>query len=371
MKIDASELGRAIALAASVAPTSPTMVILGCVRLAAAKGRLEALCTSLFVQVVAEAGCEGDLAPCVVSAHDLARLASVLPDQAVELELGEDVLRVQWPGGSQELPTAPVDDFPPRMEVGEGAVELMRMQAARLGGALDQVASSACADESRSHLYGVAFIRGKGASHAELVATDGHRLAVLRQDVQAGEPYRELLPTPALKAVRRALAASDDQAEAVVRAGGERVSVQTQVAEVCAVSQDGEAFPAHDRVMPKGEPDASYQVDRRALLRALSRVRLCASGKGPGVDIDAREDELVLHESDGSRRASETVAAAGAGLAGAPLETRAAVAYLADLLKAAPADEIELAFRGPLDPIVLSAGEWTAVLMPQRREGAS
>lgn len=245
-----------------------------------------------------------------------------------------------WP----ELPAMPETDI----EMGSQALAKM----------IARTEFAIAREESRFALDG-------GASHGSdvisLVATDGHRLAMVGPE---NKGKRILVPRKALAQAAKLAAA----VEQTVKFAHEGNYLFFQFGNRLLISRElSGSFPDYQRVLPK---DAAHTVelDRGALEGAIKRVaEFSDEGSRRAIRIELRPDELVISASVASVGESEEslpVKFAGAGVA-----IGFCAEYLLDFLRAVKCDRVLFSFTngqgaGEFRP----AGEdgYRYIVMPMR-----
>ena len=165
-------------------------------------------------------------------------------------------------------------------------------------------------DETRFNLNGVCFeshsmdsavpkiVRGKKSSTQSLlrlVATDGHRLALITRPVE-GVTFtgRVIAPKRGLQELKKVL---DDHKDAnvLVTVSEGFIVVETPSAKLAMRLIDGE-FPDYTRALPEKE-GSKILVDAKELSQALRRVALLVSDKQKCVKFDVSSDTLQISSS--------------------------------------------------------------------------
>jgi len=158
-------------------------------------------------------------------------------------------------------------------------------------------------EESRYTLSGGKFIlRKKGL---RMVATDGHRLALIdNRAVRSEHELDVLIPKSALAAVAR-LASAHEGAVGVACDDNHvyfEIGARTLVARLLAG-----VFPNYEMVLPKGN-DNKIQFECAALLQTVRRVAVMTDERSRGVVLEFTKDKLTVRaEEDEGGGAEETL----------------------------------------------------------------
>jgi len=231
---------------------------------------------------------------------------------------------------------------------------------------IDRTLFAVSSDETRLNLSGVYLVGGE-AGVLRMVATDGHRLAMIERKVAGAKLERSvILPRKGLVEARRLLdeAQNDTELALTVTAKDARIAVGNVSFFMRLV--DGE-FPDYRQVVPKSTR-VQVTVERDDLLSALRRTSLLASERSRGVKLTVERGKLEISASNPDQgEASEEIEAAYAGDA---LSIGFNARYLMDVLAAhAPGDKIELGLTDEVGPGILKGSQdpnYTYVVMPMR-----
>jgi DNA polymerase-3 subunit beta len=195
----------------------------------------------------------------------------------------------------------PADEYPPLDVDGvEGTLGveagLLRTMVARTSYAMSQ-------DESRPFLNGL-YVQAK-KQELRLVATDGHRLALARNAVDAGAEMAGIVPRKAVQELTRVLGSAERVDLAI---GESKFFVRTEGFELVSKLVEGQ-FPNYEQVIPKSSP-LKLVVEREPLLAAIRRVAVVADDRTRPVRLTATEGQVRLSaQSQELGEAEETLPA--------------------------------------------------------------
>jgi DNA polymerase-3 subunit beta len=224
------------------------------------------------------------------------------------------------------------------------------------------------AEESRFTLNGALLIlRENGLA---MVATDGHRLALIERQVElpglAGS-YRALLPKKAMNVIQKL--ASDDSSEQIEFSGNENHLFFKIDKRLLLSRKLTGNFPDYERVLPKEHPH-TLVIQREELKAAIERVAQFADERSRAIRLQILKGELKVHSSISETGESEETLPVE--YEGTEIEIGFNALYLLDFLRAVGQNEIEIHFKdansaGELRP---HAGEadtvYRYVVMPMR-----
>ena len=273
----------------------------------------------------------------------LSDLVTRLPKRELTLQLDGNVLHLVSGRSKYDLTTLGDENFPELPDFTEH--RLATLSCAVLKRALQQTVFSAVKESSTGGVHytnGVLF--SFKAGRLDIVATDGHRLALKRSDgvttggaAGAGRP-RPLLPARAADELEKMLPEDDD---AVVELYHHSNQVFFRFGNLLLASSLLDVkFPDYGRVIPK-DIDSRVHASREELTDALGRVLLVCRQKdepgrarrNPGRDVTISTDAGEIGK--GSR-------GAGAEVSGSDIRVAINPAYLIDALKTLGGDQVTL-----------------------------
>ncbi|MGD2063812.1 MAG: DNA polymerase III subunit beta [Nitrospirota bacterium] len=339
------------------------MPILANVLLRTDDGHVELVATNLEIglrdRVEADVQSGGEAC---VSARKLYEVVKELPEAPILVSAeGPDRVTLKVGRSTAQILGMPTDEFPALPEVGEG--EGLTLDGSVLRAVLTQTAFAISTDITRQTLGGVLF-NHDGAGSLEVVATDGHRLAVRRVAV-AGEAaaFREIVPRKAVAEIRRLLEESDDPV-ALTFAGKHATLTRGPLTLVTRLIEG--RYPEYQRAIP-GTCKNLVVVDRDVLAHACRRVAVLANEKTNGVELDVAPGQLTIAtQNPDMGEAHEEVPIQ---LDGEGTKIGFNARYLLDLLGVMATEQIHIEMNDGKSPSLFSEGEgsdYRCVLMPMR-----
>jgi DNA polymerase-3 subunit beta len=296
-------------------------------------------------------------------AKKLYEIVKALPETDVRIEEDKSGVKVAAERFDSRLTTMPRDDFPALPEGAGSADATLPRDALRQMIAKTQFAITG--EDTRYYLNGALLVIK--ANEMMLVATDGHRLALVTVPRESGDAAesRIILPKKTLLELGRLLGE-----------GGEDVRFEKgenhlffEVAGRVLVSRtiDGQ-FPAFERVIPKSN-DKSITFDRDRLTNAVKRVALLSNERSRAVRFQIEKNEVVV--TSNSSEFGEAKEVLPVDYAGPPLTICFNAQYVLDFLSVADTETVVLEFKDEMSQAVMkpvgAAGyEYTYVIMPMR-----
>lgn len=274
-----------------------------------------------------------------IPARRLLDYVRLLPDADVQVKLAEN----QWASficGRSRTRIAGMsrESFPELPAMPEPLAQIpLSLIAQMIGGTIFAIS----AEESRFTLNGALLIlRDTGLV---MVATDGHRLALVEKHISLSElasSFRALLPRKAMSEIQKL--ASDDPEKQVEFSGNEnhlffRIDKRLLLSRKLTGN-----FPDYERVLPKEHPH-SIVLQRDELKAAIERVAQFADERSRAIRVQVLNGELKIHSSISETGESEETIPVD--YSGADVEIGFNAQYLLDFLRAVEQSEVEFHFK--------------------------
>jgi len=254
----------------------------------------------------------------------------------------------------------------PVIPVGPGATAgtVIKIAAGTLREMIDKTLFAVSTDETRFNLSGVYLESSDGG--IRMVATDGHRLAMIERSLKAPKLARGvIMPRKGLVEVRK-LIEQQEEVELALVVADKDVRVQAPNVSFFMRLVEGE-FPDYKQVVP-GSTRSKVRMNREDFLGALRRIALLASERSHGVKFGLDKGTLEVAASNPDQgEASEDIEVS---YAGEPMTIGFNARYLLDVLGVhAAGDVIEMGLTDEVGPGVIHGSQdptFTYVLMPMR-----
>ena len=176
-------------------------------------------------------------------------------------------------------------DFPTLPDVGEQ--DGTELPFAQLKAMIGKVIFAVSVEESRFQLNGALFKLKEGS--LEMVATDGHRLALVENDLEGAKAEDGVLvPRKALQELLR----FEGEDRVWFRRGEHHLSFRLGRRELICRILEG-TFPDYDRVIAK-DNDKKAIFERKNLSDAIQRVALLTGDRARAVSLQFDSDRLVI-----------------------------------------------------------------------------
>lgn len=302
-----------------------------------------------------------------VNARKLYEIARELSSDDVTIRSGQPGW-VEIAGGRSKFKIVSLDakDFP-TLPFGSRGAEGVSFQVAAgtLLEMIDKTLFAVSTDETRFNLSGVFLCRGEGDS-LRMVATDGHRLALIERKVPGVRFDRGvIMPRKGLQEARKLLDAAPD-ADVTLAVSEKEIGLDVAKVAFFMKLVEGE-FPDYRQVIPSASR-AKARANRDELLAAIRRISLLASERSGGVRLQLKKGAIELSASNPDQgEASEEVEVA---YNGEPIAVGFNARYLADVFNVhSPGDVLEIALTDEVGPGVVRGSQdsdYTYVVMPMR-----
>ena len=223
-------------------------------------------------------------------------------------------------------------------------------------------------DETRFTLNGVCFILKE--NQVKMVATDGHRLAYIKEDVPLTikEEMSVIIPGKVLNELTRLLPEGGEKVKVSISKNYISFHIPEDISITSRLIEG--TFPNYEQVIPK-ETDKQIKVNTRSLLDATRRVSILTEEKSNLIKFQAVKDRLtVIGSTPSSGEAREEVEIA---LKGSDIEAGFNARYVLDLLRVIDTEEMVFEMSNPSSPILvrpyskdIKERNYLCVIMPVR-----
>ena len=361
-----SDLLRELQLFQGIVERNNTIPVLANVLMEAEGEELRFLATDL--QVALRSHCPASVAKggkLTLPAKKLFEIIRVLPETEIRIQQDKAGVRVAADRFDSRMQAMPADDFP-SLPHPSGAASLS-LPAAKLGQMIARTQFATTSDDTRYFLNGVLLVAGAG--EFSLVATDGHRLSLVRAEREGEGPAEEvrvILPKKTVAELARLLL----EVEGNVEYERQENHLFFTVGERTLISRMIEAqFPAFERVVPKGN-DKVVEFERERLANALKRVGQLSPERSKAVKFAIEEGKVEVSSSSPEfGEATETLLVDD--YKGAPLQIGFNGQYVLQFLDVVGTDKVALELKDEVSqavmrPVGQDGFSYTYVLMPMR-----
>jgi DNA polymerase-3 subunit beta len=235
-----------------------------------------------------------------VNARKIFELVKEMAGSAIRVR-GTESHRVEVQSGKTRLNLVGLDpkEFPSipglSTKAGKAASEL-KAPASLFASMIEGTLFAVSLDETRLNLSGVYFENHEGA--LRMVATDGHRLAMIDRTIEGKVPEKGvILPRKGLVEAKKLLESADvEEDSATLWIDGPIAKVKRGQAELFMRLIEGE-FPDYRQVIPK-QSKAKVTLGREELLRALGCLSVLSTERAKGVKLTLKTGVLEVQANN-------------------------------------------------------------------------
>jgi DNA polymerase-3 subunit beta len=284
--IEKSDLQNILKKAISATEKKSALPILSNFLLEAKDDRLTVQGTDLEVHVSVSvfAKIENEGKACV-NAKKLTDISRLLPSNEVYIKLEDNVLKIKSGKTKYNLPVVSSEDFPMMYPFPEDNAFVV--SGDDIQKAISKTSYATSKEETRYALQGVLFKSLDGT--IDVVATDGHRLALYTINRNGSGDVEIIVPQKALNELKKLLTGLEDVEMA---ASDQYVFFRTKEWILMSRLLEG-AFPDYTKVIPQ-DFNIQIKLDKKEFLDAVKRVSAVIEGDPKPIKLTLRENTLQL-----------------------------------------------------------------------------
>ena len=359
-----NDLLRELQLFQGIVERKNTIPILANVLIEAKGDEVRMLATDL--EVALRSRCHASVAKggsLTLPAKKLYEIIKSLPETEVRIEEDKNGVKVAADRFDSRMQTLPREDFPTLPDASGKARAALPRNAFKEMVAKTQFAITG--EDTRYFLNGAKFVLRPDT--LTLVATDGHRLALVEVTHQVGvsEEIGLILPKKTLLELGKLLA--EGEGDVLFEAGENHLFFDVGGRMLISRMIDGQ-FPAYERVIPKNN-DKAIEFERERLTSAVKRVALLSNERSRAVKFEISKGKVdVTSSSSEFGEAREEIAV---DYTGSPLAISFNAQYVLDFLSAVETDGVQLSLKDDVSqavmrPVGAQGYSYTYVIMPMR-----
>jgi DNA polymerase III subunit beta len=292
----------------------------------------------------------------LLPARETAALLRELSDPTVTLESQNQRCKIESGGGSFVLLGEDPEQFPDEAKLQSGKV--LEISCGRMFRMIQETVFASAREETRYAIHGALLDAAAGC--VRMVATDGRRLAISYENVDAKAQFKVVVPLRALSTLSRALAEGSKETLRI-EVGDKQIVFTT--GKVQLVSQLIETrFPDYEGVLPKAA-DTTVEVQRAVLEGALRRAAILCASDMRMVRFEVSDQSLRMTAESTARGRADVVVEAVVKGAGGSINFNPD--YILEALRVCQMDTIRLDMSDDSMPAKFTLGEsFTYVVMP-------
>jgi len=363
--ISREKLQEGLAAVAASIPAKTTLPVLANILVETTDKGIRLSGTDLDIAVSTEVAADVETQGAItIPARKLQEIARELPPSPVKIaSAGEQRITLDCGRSHFKILGLPRDEFPsfPAVRFNES----WRVRAGDLKKLIEHTSFAVSTEESRPILNGVLWeLRPE---RMRMVATNGHRLARMELPIKStGTPQADLIvPPKALDQIRRLF---PDDEELEIARGENHLGFRSPFTAVFTRLIEG-PYPNYEQVIPK-DNDKHAIADVKSLTSALRRMSVIASDQTHRIRLSF--NAAMLKFSVQTPDLGEANDELPIRFTGDPLDIGFNAAYLLEILKYIPTEEVKLTFKAPERAATLEPEGWSdpasylALVMPLR-----
>ena len=362
--VSKNQLLRELQLFQGIVERKNTIPILANVLIEANGNEVRMLATDL--EVALRSRCEASVAKggsLTVPAKKLFEIVKALPETDVRIEEDKNGVKVAADRFDSRMQTLPREDFPTLPDAAGKAKATLPGSALKEMIAKTQFAITG--EDTRYFLNGAKFVLKPDS--LTLVATDGHRLALVEVKHKVGitQEIGVILPKKTLLELGKLLA--EGEGDVTFESGENHLFFEVGGRVLISRMIDGQ-FPAYERVIPKGN-DKLIEFDRERLTSAVKRVALLSNERSRAVKFELDKGKVEVTSS--SSEFGEAREQLPVDYTGGAVQISFNAQYVVDFLNVVDTDVVSLSLKDEVSQAVMkpvgSEGyDYTYVIMPMR-----
>jgi DNA polymerase-3 subunit beta len=290
-----------------------------------------------------------------------------LPETDIRIAEDKGGVKIAADRFDSRMQTLPREDFPTLPESGGTPTAALERNAVKEMVAKTQFAITG--EDTRYFLNGALFVLKP--EEMSLVATDGHRLALVSVNRNGGKDNKDadeikaILPKKTLGELGRLL--GEGEGDIGYERGENHLFFQVGDRMLISRMIDGQ-FPAYERVIPKGN-DKHIEFERDRLTSAVKRVALLSNERSRAVKMLIEKGKVdVTSSSPDLGEATETLPV---DYTGGSMQICFNAQYVLDFLAAVATDVVSLELKDEVSqavmkPVGAEGYDYTYVIMPMR-----
>ena len=312
-----------------------------------------------------------------VSAKKIYEIVRELPEETIHIRKKENHwVTLQCGKSTFNLTGLDPEEFPSLPAYQDG--DFSKISTKLVKEMIEKTVFAASNEESRYHLNGILLVQKKGGGTTSdtekgifrMVATDGHRLALLDRESQPihGIEKGIIIPKKGVLEIKKIMGDQDEEEEMDIYFDKTHGFFKMGKTLVVIRLIDGE-FPEYEQVIPKGN-DKRVVMEKEKIYGSLRRVSTMASERVEGIKLSLKRNLIELssyHQDFGDAKEEVEVA-----YEGAPIDIGFNARYLMEALNVIDHEEVSLELKdegspGIIKPLsTIESSNQICIIMPMR-----
>ncbi|NWF75368.1 MAG: DNA polymerase III subunit beta [Nitrospirae bacterium] len=288
--------------------------------------------------------------------------------ESLEETTAEGWLKIRSGASNFKIATLPSSDFPAWPNLGD--VEELLIDAEVLLEMIEKTLYSAGESDTRYTLNGLLFHMKPQDKNFIVVGTDGHRLALIKRDMESEMKSEKkiIVPRKGVSELRKFLADSDGSEEkkkVKISIGEKHLLFSIDKIQFLTRLIEG-SYPNYENVIPQSNEKKMF-IGREPFIRVLRRVSVMSKERASAVKFDLDKDTLTVSSSSPDIGEAKEEVAIEYKFDKLSLGFNAR--YVLDVLGGMSDEKVVFEFQDPLSPVLVKeAGNefYQCVIMPMR-----
>ncbi len=299
----------------------------------------------------------------VINARMLYEIVRKLPEDVVTIDVDDHMIATISSGNSQfKIKGMNSEGYPKLPELEE--VQKVTIPQNTLRQMIAQTIFAVSTDTARPSFNGILF--NSKADHLELVAVDGFRLALRRENMEEEIPESKfLIPGKALREIQNILG---DTGEVEIFTG--KNNIQFDMGDVMLIARlIQQEFMNYNSILPQSS-STTVVVNTKEFQQAVERAALIVPSEDRRFPMNLTFDRYKTMIIQANTELGNLYDEIPVTMEGEDLDVDFNPRYFIDALKVIPDETIQLTFNGPVGPCVIRPTEGDAysyLVLPLRK----
>lgn len=346
-------------LVASVLPQRTTLLVLGNIKINAEKDSVCLSATDLDISLdstfrteVTEGG------SITVPGRRFLETVRDLPPCELEIQVVDDFVELRYDRGIYKMPAIPTDEYPEIPKI--SGKKQFSFPSNLLRNSVQKTAFAASKEPGRRALSGIHWNISK--NEANMVATDGRKLAFHRCFLKKEETLKVNIPPKALRTLISYIAEEDIDID--IKFDETKIGFYLKDTTIIARLIE-EVFPDYKQVIPQNNKK-ELKISREELLDALKRVSIYADSTSHLVSLDIQPETVRVYTETELGSGEEHLSCT---FNNKPMLINFNSSYLSEILRNLDEEKVEFYISTPKTAIIVTQRkkekeELTYLLMP-------
>lgn len=270
-----------------------------------------------------------------------------LPVEDIQFEYNDNQLTIKCNESEYNITGLSPDEFP-KVKIGEDNMKEIVLDRELFSNMIKKTSFAASLDDARGVLTGV--LMEIKENSIDLVAIDGYRFAINREDYDCKEEKNVIIPASMLNELNKILIETSNEDYAVkMNLSDKKALFELGTTVVVLNILEGE-FINYKDILPK-DYKTKITLDREAFMNCIERASLLArEEKNNSVRLEIEDGKITIKSSSEEGNIKEVMPIAKDGNS---LEIGLNSKYIMDVLKVIDDEEITIMFNDSLSPCVI------------------